>query len=122
MPTYRINFLDGDDRISAHHDFVTEKDASAILIADWLFDACSDTYVDYELWCGTRRFIPLTQMGISGASLAFRSDREEMHAVQEIVVDCEHVLLDSAHAVARSRQLLQATTKLENMLSARKAG
>jgi hypothetical protein len=121
MPTYRIKFLDGDDNVRGHHDFIAERDASAILIADWLFEACSEVYQDYELWCGPRYFIPLTKMGISGASLAFRSDREEMHSVQEIVIDMERMLLDSAQIIARSRRLMQATAKLETTLAVRRA-
>jgi hypothetical protein len=51
MNPYRI-FLLRREKITAHHEFSAENDASARRAAALAFDACADHCDDFELWYG----------------------------------------------------------------------
>ena len=51
MNLYRIFFL-RREKITAHHEFSAENDASARRAAALAFDACTDHCDDFELWYG----------------------------------------------------------------------
>ncbi|HEY1721546.1 MAG TPA: hypothetical protein VGG27_09905 [Magnetospirillaceae bacterium] len=121
MQNYRVNFVDKDSVVLLAQDFEAQTDVSAVLVADWLFDACSEVYSGYELWCGARRFIPLAHMGVSWTSLALSASEDSMRAVQQIVADRERTILESGEVIARSRRLLRATARLETTLATREA-
>ncbi len=116
MPNYQILFTGKDTATQIRDEFIAESDTTAVLVADWLFDACSETFASYELWSGARQFVPLSQMGISGLTLAMRSKADSTRAVQRIVADRVHVLMGTYESVARSRRLLQEARKLDGLL------
>ena len=61
MVEYRVFLLAAKGAIEARHEFVADDEASALLIARCLFDACSDSCAGYELWSGRNRlakFLP----------------------------------------------------------------
>ncbi len=112
MPGYRLYFTDGRGSIQARDEFICADDPTALSIAEHLLDACSEVYTGFELWCGAHRVVPA-----NGSARRNRPDADEIRrAVQEIVVDREHVLLDSGWAVAQSRKLLQARDELAGVL------
>src|SRR5262249_21479140 len=100
MADYRMYFLDGKDGIQAKDDFRAESDIAAMFIADWVFDACSEHYVAYELWIGTRRIVPQEDGHEEPVKLGL-SRNDVSRGIQQVVADRERVLLDSAWAVAR---------------------
>lgn len=119
MARYQIVFSEKGEKGQLRDEFTADSDTAAILVADWLFDACSDIFESYELWSGSRHFIPLSQMGITGISLAVRTHAGTSRNVQEIVADRERVMMDSHRAIARSRRLLQESRKLSALLEPR---
>jgi hypothetical protein len=114
LPTYTMIFTD-KDQVRAQDVFTVEYDMGALLIADWLFDACSELYDGYELWRGTRRLKSLPELGVGGLSLAMRSSVDAMRIAQEIVLEREYVLAQASSAIARSKQFIRERNRLEVM-------
>jgi hypothetical protein len=119
MADYRVFFLDAGNAIQARDEFQVDTDAAAITIADWVFEACSEKYAGYELWCGTRRLMPLAQTDRGRRD--FSRPEDISLSIQQIIADREHVLLDSAWSVSRSRKLIQAAKDLQDHLNSRAA-
>ncbi len=63
MAEYRIFFLDGGQAIIARDEFKAATESAALVIARWLFDACSDRCHGFELWSGRNRLHPNTGGG-----------------------------------------------------------
>jgi len=116
MPSYQILFTGKNTATQIRDEFSAESDTTAILVADWIFDACSETFASYELWSGARQFMPLSQMGVSGLTLSMRSKANSAYAVQRIVADRVHVLMGTHRSIARSRRLLHEARKLKTLL------
>jgi hypothetical protein len=51
MPDYRVYFR-GAAFIHGRHDFVAEDDVAATVMAELLYEACSDRCERFELWRG----------------------------------------------------------------------
>jgi hypothetical protein len=119
LQTYKVLFFDKNGSVEAQDVFAFENDTGAILIADWLFDACSDLYDGYELRCGSRRFMPLSKLKVSGLSLSIRGDGEATRLAQEIVLEREQILAAASATIARSRRFIRERDKLEAMIRRR---
>jgi hypothetical protein len=107
MTAYRIYFLAGNGRISAHEDFEADTDVSAIRIARALCDACSDVCAGFELWQGQRR-IPARQLPHNRASIAELSD-----AHQRVVIETEESICRSRWAIAQSQRLMDLLASIK---------
>jgi hypothetical protein len=58
MAGYRLYFLDEAQRITAREEFEADSDENAVAIAHQRYNANSDVYSGFELWCGARRLVP----------------------------------------------------------------
>ena len=98
---YRICFIDLAGRLAGCQDFSASTDGEAEL-AGWLvFDACSDECSAYQIWderrcLVDRRFADGRPPGMT----------EEVSSAVDIAQELEEALVDSRHAVARSRRML----------------
>lgn len=115
MPQYRLYLLDGGHAIQARDEFGAEDDAAAVVIAQCLFDACSDIYQGYELWCGSNRLT--SPLDGSRQAAPFRTLAEITQSTQEVVAERERILLDSAWAITRSQKLVSANRELQHELA-----
>lgn len=102
MAEYRIYFLDSNGHIQARQGFVAENHTDAIESSAFVFDACSDCCVSYELWSGNQLVLqnstklPLTQVESLSAAMQLR------------VLDLENTLHQSHWAIAKSARLLRS--------------
>jgi transcriptional regulator with XRE-family HTH domain len=96
---YCLYFLNAEQGIEAAHPLEAEDDATALWIAERLYQACSDVCASFELWQGARDVggAPLAETGEAAVTLR-----------QEMLVRHEEALRDSSVRVARSRELLKA--------------
>jgi transcriptional regulator with XRE-family HTH domain len=98
---YCVYFLNAEQGIEAAHAVAADDDATALWIAEGLFQACSDVCASFELWHGARNVgsvndgAPPDNKG--GAAIARR---------QTLLVRHEEMLRDSSLRIAKSRQLL----------------
>jgi hypothetical protein len=113
MAEYRLFFLGSDGAIEARQDFIAPDDAAAQQIMTVLAGASSDTHHGVMLWQGVRRIFEKhddaqPECGISdfGTTIALPAD------AQQIVIDCEEMLLSSHWRLAKSKMLLSATNAI----------
>jgi hypothetical protein len=114
MPTYQIKFTDDKGFLLADDEFLAEHDEAACVVANMLFDACSELYANYVLlWRAGRRFKMVSKTGVN-AALKTRA-RDILTGAQEVTLERERVLHDSSAAVARSRRFLDAYARLSSL-------
>lgn len=102
MAEYRIYFLDGAGHIQARQGFVAANDADAIESGAFVFDACSDRCVGYELWSGA-------QLVLQCSARLPATRFEFLNATrQENIISLEESLLESRWAIAKSVRLLRS--------------
>jgi transcriptional regulator with XRE-family HTH domain len=96
---YCLYFLNAEQGIEAAHPLEAEDDATALWIAERLYQACSDVCASFELRQGARDVggAPLAETGEAAVTLR-----------QEMLVRHEEALRDSSVRIARSRELLKA--------------
>lgn len=117
MSDYRLFFLDEKGAIQARQEFVAEQDLAAITLSSLVWQACSDVYAGYELWCFSRRVVcALDGIGLIPPPLLEQTARE----MQERILAMECELQRSRWRVAKSRRLAEATETIRGLL--KKAG
>jgi hypothetical protein len=108
---FRLFLRDRERLIVGRSDFEAEDAVAAGKVALRIFESCSDACAAYELWCGSSLMASATsRVGQPGADL------DELQ--QNIVVETEIVLRDSAWAIASSRRLLAALHTMTKPASA----
>ncbi|HXR87521.1 MAG TPA: hypothetical protein VN728_11135 [Stellaceae bacterium] len=102
MAEYRLYFLDDEGHIQARQGFVAADDADAIESSAFVFDACSDRCVSYELWSGT-------QLVVQSCSRMPMIRFESLSAArQDGIITLEAMLQQSHWAIANSTRLLRS--------------
>jgi hypothetical protein len=109
-------FTGEDGVVQAQDVFTFAHDTGALVIADWLFEACSDLYDGYELWRGSQRFRPLSELAVSGLSLSIRSNGEATRSAQEVVLEREQILAASSATIARSKRFMRESARLKALI------
>src|SRR5690348_13100135 len=104
---YRIYFRDGGG-ICGRDDVDAEDDGTALTIAEFLFEACSDSCNGFEVWHKTRQVwdransLPRATLSLTELSLK----------TQAQVLEREDAIQRSNWAIARSRRLLRRLSSL----------
>ena len=108
MTWYRTYFHSASGSIQGRDEFEAKDDREAMILAEHLFDACSDVCASFELWDGGRRVdTSFTKMPCPSVSAV--SAR-----MQDSLMRREEALQRSGWALARSRRLLERMQGLEN--------
>jgi hypothetical protein len=110
MPDYRVYFR-GPAFIHGRHDFAAEDDAAATVMAEVLYEACSDRCEHFELWRGTTMIYPITPEQ-PPPSLAM-NESQVVALRQEAVRRNEELIRDSHWTIAMSKHLLKRIRELE---------
>lgn len=109
MGSYRIYFHGRSGSIQGRDDVDAEDDRSAVIMAELLWEACSDVCETFEVWQGIRRVDePCTAR--SRPSLGARQVTARM---QEALIRREEAIRDSRWAIARSQRLLERMDRLK---------
>ncbi len=110
---YRMYFI-CQGRVVGSCDLDAESEATAMVFAGALHEACSDVYEDFELWQGTNRIVG----NAAARGWAWPVNPQQISlATQERILDREEALLSSRHALARSQRLLEATARLREYVA-----
>jgi hypothetical protein len=108
MPDYRVYFR-GPAFIHGRHDFVAEDDVAAMVLAELLYEACSDRCEQFELWRGATMIHPSEHPQPSATWL----HSQVVALRQETVRRNEELIRDSHWTIARSTQLLDRIREME---------
>jgi len=109
---FRIYLLDATSRIRAAESFSAHDDSEAAGIALATYDACSDVFEGYELWCGSTCIARRARKGI---------DRPRLNAWsmammrQDDVLDLEDRLHRSFACIRESTRLLTVSSQLREL-------
>lgn len=106
-PRFYIYLLDEAGRTRAGDSFAARSYLEAADTAAILYEACSDAFAGYELWCGHHRLLR-TLAPPAAASDEFQRLAAEH---QEEVVALEESLKDASLEARTSRRLLQSTER-----------
>jgi hypothetical protein len=105
MITYRIYFR-SSSRIVGREDFTADDDRTAVVIAEILYDACSDKCDSFGLWRGTHCVVgrgvlprPLGAEIVQGNN-------------QASVIECLEAIQRSHWSIASSERLLMRLNEL----------
>lgn len=114
MSDYRLFFLDDKGAIQARQEFVAEQDLAAVILSSLVWQACSDVYAGYDLWCFNRRVVcALDGIGLIPPPLLEQTAREMQERI--LVMECE--LQRSRWRVAKSSRLAKAAETLRGLLN-----
>jgi hypothetical protein len=108
---YRFYLVDKRGRIRVTEIFYAQNDNEAKDIASRVYNACDDSFRQYELWSGTEQ-ITSVRCGAQTAQQMERRSQDITLAHQEIVLDLEERLQRSFARMAASRKMLEATAEL----------
>jgi hypothetical protein len=105
MAAYRVYFRSDDGFIRGREDFDADDDVTALVMAETVFEGCSDTVQYFDLWCGERVVLeprpgPLALLDVI--------EQRQRH-----IVEMEENIRDGAWAIASSRRLLRALAAIE---------
>jgi hypothetical protein len=109
--SYRIHFRNERGWIEACEDFRADSHQSALVIAAWLFDGCSDCCADYDLWCGKTRLGDGAEPGYTGTPLTMRMHMS-LQKTAETMLNGKWKLAQSARLSALIAQLKRPTTEI----------
>lgn len=105
--SYRVFFRHNSD-IVGREDFEAEDDATAMVMASLLCDACSDVCERFELWQGVRR------VDTSVRARPKASVEELTEERQRALVRHEEILRDGRWAISASKRLLGQIGRLRH--------
>ena len=111
MPGYRLYFIDGKGSIQARQDLAAENDAEALTIAHILWQACSDCYAAFELWCLGRR------VAFDGGAARLTSLEAMPQDLLQRVLTLHEDFQSGPWRAAGSNQLAESTDRLRQVLS-----
>jgi hypothetical protein len=112
---YRLYLLDERGRIRAAETFSAQSDNEAMKIASKVWNACDDSFQQYELWCGSDRITRARYRAQTGQQKE-RTAGDITSEYQEHLLDLEERLQRSFVCMPASRKLLAATTELRKRL------
>ena len=113
MLGYRLFFVDEQGAIEARLEFFCADDGEAVVMAELIFDACSDCHSGYELWQERRRVLsPVMQHTTKQRPTIAQLSRE----MQEHLLEIEEQLQKSKWRVATSGRLLEQVDMLRAQL------
>jgi hypothetical protein len=101
MPSYRIFFRSGKF-IEGRHAFDAQDDGAASMMAELLYEACSDRCNHFELWRGATKILPANQATPPVTSMV----------EQDVVCQHEELIRESTWTVAQSQHLLMRIRQL----------
>lgn len=106
MATYRVYFRTTDGFIRGREDFEADDDPTALVMAETVFETCSDTVQYFDLWCGDRivlepRPSPLRLLDV-------------IETRQRNIIEMEESIRDGSWAIASSRRLLRTLATIKN--------
>jgi hypothetical protein len=110
MPDYCAYFR-GTAFIHGRHDFEAEDDAAATVMAELLYEACSDRCEHFELWRGATMIYPIAWGDPQPSATMIKSQVVALR--QEAVRRNEELIRDSRWTIAKSKRLLQRISELE---------
>jgi hypothetical protein len=105
MATYRVYFRTSDGFIRGREDFAADDDVTALVMAETVFETCSDTVHYFDLWCGDRIVLEPRPSSLTLLDVIERR--------QNNIVEMEANIRDGAWAIASSRRLLRTLAALE---------
>ena len=110
MATYRVYFRSRDGFIRGREDFDADHDVTALVMAETVFETCSDTVEYFDLWCGDRivlepRPSPLTLVAV-------------VDKRQRNIIELEENIRDGAWAISSSKRLLRVLSDVHKLWSA----
>jgi hypothetical protein len=98
---YRLLLLDASGAIVGRDDFEAEDDPGAVLIAQTLYDACSDRCARFELRQNGRRLDVSSRNWPLVSSERIRARTQEIVLEREVVLEREQALHDSGMAIGQ---------------------
>jgi hypothetical protein len=109
---YTVGLIDNRGEFKGRID--AGSDIEALRICFTIHDACSDLYESFELWDGPR----LIAKSYDARSVRRHNERPSLTLKEQLsAVRTEEILLDSSRAIATSRKLLEAMSRLRAALS-----
>jgi hypothetical protein len=111
LPDYRVYFR-GPALIHGRHDFEALDDAAATVMAELLYEACSDRCERFELWRGATMIYPIAPVGPPRSAAIGESPIVALR--QEAVRRSLELIRDSHWTIAKSMQLLLRIRELED--------
>lgn len=105
MASYRVYFRTSDGYIRGREDFEADDDTIALVMAETVFETCSDTVDYFDLWCGARLVLeprPSTLTLI-----------EVIEKRQANIVEMEENIRDGGWAISSSQRLLRMLATME---------
>jgi hypothetical protein len=114
MNEYRLYFLDEKGAFEARQEFEAPDDAAALMVADFVFHACSDACASFELWQG-RRLVMIAGDGLREAGDAVLTETQVID-IQHITIGLEEALQRDHWLIARSTTLVNETRQLKEKL------
>jgi hypothetical protein len=106
MAIYRVYFRTGDGFIRGREDFQADDDVTALVTAETVFEACSDTVRYFDLWCGDRIVVEPRPSALTLLDVIEKR--------QNNIVEMEESIRDGSWAVASSRRLLRRLAAVQN--------
>lgn len=106
MATYRVYFRTRDGFIRGREDFAADDDTTALVMAEIVFESCSDTVQYFDLWCGDRVVLAPRPSALTLL--------EVIEQRQSNIVAMEENIRDGAWAIASSQRLLRTLATIEN--------
>jgi hypothetical protein len=110
IPDYRVYFR-GPALIHGRHDFEAEDDLAATVMAEVLYEACSDRCEHFELWRGAIMIYPIALVG--PPRNAAISESSVVALRWEAVRRNEELIRDSHWTIAKSKRLLTRIRELQ---------
>ena len=119
MVSYRLYFMDMQNRIIARDEFEAKDDRRAVAVAVLLHDAFSDCSPRFELWQGARRLVPEAPHAPAKPTQCLTDVTLRM---QETVLEREEILQRSLWSIAASKRLIARVEQLRTEVSRRRVG
>lgn len=113
LTDYRLHLVDEAGAIQAREEFIAPNDDVALIVANMVYRACSDTCHSYELWQVDRRVIAFD--GSRETIVVAPTDQQTVD-IQQITLNLEDILQRSHWHIARSATLMAETERLRERM------
>jgi hypothetical protein len=108
---YRIYLLAADDHVQRASDLEAAGDPEALMLAGWLWDACSAIFPAYELWFVARRIFAGRGDVTAGTGIVL-TDLTTKQC--DILLDLADTLGTGHDSLVRSERFLACTGQLRS--------
>jgi hypothetical protein len=112
MGWYRVYFLGPAGDIRNVDEFIAAEDASALTLAEGIYEAVSDLYAGYEVWQDSRRILRC----LDQEARPFMSEKVVSKQLQLQMLKRLEILQESPTAFARSRRLIERLSALRELV------